>query len=301
MHSGAVALDFADRLALVLKALAVSRSQLAAALAVDKSLVSRWLSGGTVPGNHNLSRLTAFFAVHVPGFTMFDWEGDFTSLAARLGIAPTHTGSRNRADVGAVSKHVPDFARLPAFSSSAHETAARGPRYCGMWRSWMPTVGRPNDFHCEHTVIWQDGQWLSGFALGFSYRWPLAGFIANGQLTILLSDEFDFVTRTFSRADQPIIDQVDGLMLAAASLPHQAPTACRVIMERVTAATVTRDEMDAALVAHSGERRLFAADQIDPVMRADLLPDCGPSHVQHGGDRLLRADTAMRLVKTRSH
>ena len=293
-------MEFAERLALVLKALAVSRSQLAAALAVDKSLVSRWLSGSTTPGNHNLSRLTSFVAGQVAGFTMFDWESEPAALAVRLGIAPASAGPSSGTG-GAVSGQLPDFAHLPAFSSSAHESAARGPRYCGLWRTWMPTVGRPDDFHCEHTAIWQDGQWLSGFALGFSYKWPLAGFIANGQLTLLLSDEFDFVTRTFSRADQPIIDQVDGLMLAAASLPHQAPTACRVIMERVTAATATREEIHAALVAHAAERCLITADQVDPIMRADLLPDCGPSHVGHGGDRLLRADPTMRLVKTRSH
>ena len=293
-------MEFAGRLALVLKALSVSRSQLAAALAVDKSLVSRWLSGSTTPGNHNLSRLTSFVASQVAGFTMFDWESEPAALAVRLGIVPARAGPSSGTG-GAASGQIPDFAHLPAFSSSAHESAARGPRYRGLWRTWMPTVGRPDDFHCEHTVIWQDGQWLSGFALGFSYKWPLAGFIANGQLTLLLSDEFDFVTRTFSRADQPIIDQVDGLMLAAASLPHQAPTACRIIMERVTAATATREEIHTALVAHAAERRLITADQVDPAMRTDLLPDCGPSHVEHGGDRLLRADPTMRLVKTRSH
>ena len=301
---------FSERLALVMKVLAISRGQLASALAVDKSLVSRWLSGATSPRDHNLARLTAYVARAIPRFTMLDWEADASSLAARLGLADS-ADSQSGADPDARATpsrpppvplgpiDLPDFARLPAFATAIHETAARGKRYCGLWRAWMPTYGRPDAFHCEHTVLWQDGSWLSGVAVGVSYRWPLVGSIVNGQLLLIMSDASDLVFRQFNRADEPIIDQVDGLMLGAASLPHQAPTACRVVMERMLPPDADRDDIEAALHSHAAERRFLTADELPPGLLADLLPDTGATPGRSGGERLLRADTTQRLVKTR--
>ena len=134
---------------------------------------------------------------------------------------------------------------------------------------------------------------------GFSYRWPLIAMVANGQLFMHLADPFNFVTRQFSRADEPIIDQVDGLMLSPASLPHQAPTACRIIMARVTAPGASRDEIDAALTEHAADRRLIPGAEMCATLRADLLPDCGPVAEAAGGDRLLRTDVTQRLVRSR--
>ena len=301
---------FSERLTLVMKVLAVSRGQLASALAVDKSLVSRWLSGATSPSDNNLARLTAYIARTIPRFTMLDWDADASSLAVRLGLADgSGNPSGSAAEAPAMPSgpprdlprpiDLPDFARLPAFATALHETAARGNRYCGLWRAWMPTYGRPDAFHCEHTVLWQDGAWLGGAAVGVSYRWPLVGFIVNSQLLLVMSDANDLVFRQFNRADEPIIDQVDGLMLGAASLPHQAPTACRVVMQRVLPQDATREEIDAALQGHAAERCFLSADELPPGLLADLLPDTGSTPSLSGGERLLRADTTQRLVKTR--
>lgn len=302
---------FSQQLTLIKKTLAISRGQLAATLAVDKSIVSRWLSGATVPNDHNLARLTNLVAETVPGFTMFDWERDDAGFAARLGLVAHGDGSFTAVgditgpqpaiveDLARPLTDLPDFARLPAFSSALHETAVRGIRYCGMWRAWMPTYGRPDAFHCEHTVLWQEGMWLVGFALGVSYRWPLTGFIANGQLLLFMSDANDFVLRQFSRADEPIIDQIDGLMLAAASLPHQTPTACRVIMERVLHGDASRAAIDASLAQLAAERQFLSASELPVGMATDLLPECGPAAASKGGERLLRADVTHSLMKTR--
>lgn len=301
---------FSERLALVMKVLAVSRGQLASALAVDKSLVSRWLSGATSPSDHNLARLTAYIARTIPHFTMLDWDADASCLAARLGLAEgaTHqNGSETEAPAMPSGPprdqprpiDLPDFSQLPAFATAIHETAARGKRYCGLWRAWMPTFGRSDAFHCEHTVLWQDGAWLSGLAVGVSYRWPLVGLIVNGQLLLVMSDANDLVFRQFNRADGPIVDQVDGLMLGAASLPHQAPTACRVVMQRVLWPDANREEIDAALQSYAAERCFLTADELPPGLLADLLPDTGSTPSLSGGERLLRADTTQRLVKTR--
>jgi transcriptional regulator with XRE-family HTH domain len=289
-----------------MKAIALSRGQLAADLGVDKSVVSRWLSGATVPTDHNLARLTARVTRNVPGFTMLAWERDIDGLHALLGLAdgtgaaaPAGTQPAIVADLARPLIDLPDFAHLPAFGPAAHESSARGARWCGLWQSWMATVGRPDLFHCEHTVIRQQGSWLSGHAHGVCYRWPLAGFIANGQLLLVFSDASDFVFRQFNRADQPIIDQVDGLMLAAASLPHQAPTACRVLMIRLLGADAAPEEIEDALRARAAERAWFSAEDLPAGMAEALLPDCGPAAERSGGDRLLRADPSLSLVRTR--
>ena len=77
--------DFPARLLLVLKALSISRGRLASELAVDKSVISRWLSGGQAPSGENLANLTALVASRRPGFTLLDWEAEPEDLAARLG------------------------------------------------------------------------------------------------------------------------------------------------------------------------------------------------------------------------
>lgn len=299
---------FADQLTLVMKSLAISRGQLASGLAVDKSIVSRWLSGATQPSEHNLARLTGHIAVAIPGFNMFDWDRDVADLAARLRAssdAPDAFKDGKALQPGVVPdlaqplSDLPAFAGLSAFGTALHETAASGRRYCGLWRAWMPTVGRPDSFHCEHTVLWQEGSWLVGYAQGVSYRWPLVGFVANSQLLLVMSDVSDFVIRQFNRADEPIVDQVDGLMLAAASLPHQAPTACRVIMARVLPQDATREEIDIALADRAAERCFLDSDELPDGIAAGLLPDSGPAAALIGGDRLLRADPTKALMKTR--
>ena len=80
--------DFPARLLLALKALSLSRGRLAVELAVDKSVVSRWLSGHQAPTGENLANLTAVVAARRPGFTLLDWEADLEALSARLGVAP---------------------------------------------------------------------------------------------------------------------------------------------------------------------------------------------------------------------
>jgi transcriptional regulator with XRE-family HTH domain len=58
--------SFSDNLRLVLELLSMSAARLASELAVDKSVVSRWLNGSVQPSAHNLSRLSAFVASRLP-------------------------------------------------------------------------------------------------------------------------------------------------------------------------------------------------------------------------------------------
>lgn len=79
--------DFARKFGLVLKAFNLSRGRLAQTVGIDKSVVSRWASGATVPTDHNLSLLTQAVMRHKADFGRADWDFDVEAFAARLGLA----------------------------------------------------------------------------------------------------------------------------------------------------------------------------------------------------------------------
>lgn len=76
--------DFSQKLGLLLKAHNLSRARLAQVVGIDKSVVSRWVSGVQAPTDHNLSLLTQVIATHRPGFCRFDWDLDLNIFKARL-------------------------------------------------------------------------------------------------------------------------------------------------------------------------------------------------------------------------
>ena len=95
--------DFAQKLGLVLKATNLSRGRLAQTAGVDKSMVSRWVSGVQVPSDHNMSLLTEAVARHRPGFERRDWDLDAEGFANRL----------DALKAGASSLEAPSIAVLP--------------------------------------------------------------------------------------------------------------------------------------------------------------------------------------------
>ena len=84
----AVEPNFSRKLNLVLKTLNLSRGRLAQSVGVDKSVVSRWASGVSMPTDHNLSLLTEAVARRKADFSRHDWDLGADAFAARLGIAP---------------------------------------------------------------------------------------------------------------------------------------------------------------------------------------------------------------------
>ena len=64
-----------ERLSLALKTINLSPAALGAAVGVDKSVVSRWLSGKVRPSGHNLTRIAIEIARHRPGFSTLALEG----------------------------------------------------------------------------------------------------------------------------------------------------------------------------------------------------------------------------------
>lgn len=76
--------DFARKLDAVLRTFNLSRGKLAQTVGIDKSVVSRWASGATMPTDHNLSLLTQAVARHKPDFARLDWDLDAAVFADRL-------------------------------------------------------------------------------------------------------------------------------------------------------------------------------------------------------------------------
>jgi serine/threonine-protein kinase len=79
--------DFPARLSLALNALNLSRGQLSALLGVNKSLVSRWLSGEMRPSGYNLARISAEIAKRKPGFNMNAWIAPLPEFEAALELS----------------------------------------------------------------------------------------------------------------------------------------------------------------------------------------------------------------------
>jgi adenylate cyclase len=78
--------DFAQKFQLALEALNWSRTGCARELGVDKSVVSRWASGGARPTRHNLTRFTAMIQQTHPRFQAGDWRLDAIRFAALFRI-----------------------------------------------------------------------------------------------------------------------------------------------------------------------------------------------------------------------
>lgn len=79
--------DFATKLDTVLRTFNLSRGALAHTIGIDKSVVSRWVSGANEPTDHNLSLLTTAVARHKPDFARLDWDLDTVAFARRLRLS----------------------------------------------------------------------------------------------------------------------------------------------------------------------------------------------------------------------
>ena len=116
--------DFARKFALVLKAFNLSRGRLAQTVGIDKSVVSRWASGTTVPTDHNLSLLTQAVMRHKADFGRADWDLDVEAFAARLGLAPPAPATVPPAPAG---EQRIAFCRAPDGVRLAYATVGAGP------------------------------------------------------------------------------------------------------------------------------------------------------------------------------
>ena len=135
----------ADKLNLVMKALAVSRGQLASQLAVDKSIVSRWVSGANSPSGENLTVLTRWVSARVPGFSGLHWDGDIAQVSALLGAGELATTG-----LGAAF----DFwLRKPVLADAVASSGAVATLCEGFWRTTRPAPNTSDWYIREYVLI----------------------------------------------------------------------------------------------------------------------------------------------------
>jgi transcriptional regulator with XRE-family HTH domain len=150
---------FSAKLTLVLKALSMSRGQVASLLEVDKSAVGRWLTGAVRPSAHSLAQLSAVVAGRIPGFAVVDWDRSLEALAELLGVAP---------EAAPPSRAVRLAATLPTalVDELLDTTAMRASAYEGFYRSTRPFAQFPGQFIHDHIMIRREDSGVLGFTMG---------------------------------------------------------------------------------------------------------------------------------------
>ena len=255
--------EFTKKLDFVLKALSLSRGRLAADLGVNKSVVSRWLSGAALPTSHNLARVTALIARAAPDFTMLDWDLPLEVLAARLAPAPRDDPDRPLA--------------FPLIERSTAEIAASGDRYTGLWRSTRVGVMRPEMFARDHLLILRAKGQLTIRLFSGSYDWPGWAVLVRGRINILFGED-DLSHIMLAPPDSPIVEAMDGLMLASAADNFRSPVALPLFLERVSPPGLVDPQdpvLEDMIEAARGQAIYVPESDIDPALVAHLRMEVG--------------------------
>ena len=322
-------IDFAGRLDLALKALSIGRGRLAADVAVDKSVVTRWLGGVTRPSPHNLERISRAIAAHCPGFTMLDWERADADFAARLGVYAPGALSASPDGPPAPAPHsaappvaapqLPSTAAPHAFlhdtqalttilsmpfglvEAAEKETARRAQTYCGRWRLTRLSATGKLVYVVEHALIRRrgNGLWFDHFAGGHLLSgWML---VLGNRLYAMVADEADdsFGFYLLNGVVGPRAERLDGLLTSVGSERNADPFAMILVLERAGELTGDDDDDDddawgAASIAGLGVRD---PDTLDPAVCAAIARDFGPATLAGGGDAILRIPHERSLAR----
>jgi transcriptional regulator with XRE-family HTH domain len=275
---------FHQKLALVLKALTISRVALAAELGIDKSVVGRWVSGRVQPSSHNLARLSAYVASRVDGFTTLDWERPISGIAPMLGASAE--ALRQAADAGSS-----DMLTLPLLAESRAITVRRGECYEGIFRTTRPYAQYPGRFMHDAILIRRGPEGDLRFLLVNSgVKVEGVVLLQQSQLFIISADYTSgaYAFGILNGVNTVQAGVLDGLLMWCSLDSLRTPTASAILVQRV--ADLTGDEaIDGAAFAE-----LCAADplapegSLSPELVHHLTRDIGPSQIAVGGDWLLK-------------
>jgi transcriptional regulator with XRE-family HTH domain len=285
---------FAAKLRLVLKLLTLSSAQLASALEIHKSVVSRWLSGGVEPSAHNLGRLTALIASRAPGFSALDWERSLEGLAQMFGADPaSYPAPRRKA-----AKVMP----LIIWDQMLATAERRGSAYEGFFRTTRPSLSEIGGFIHEYGIIQPHPSGLPRFRLA-SFGSFLDGWMIplHDQLYCITADVTNGVLMfgVFNGVGAARVDVVDGLVLSPSPDAGRSPTAVPLISEHVEDLTGDPEADEARFAELSALKRFVDVDAVPQALRDRLLRDVGPKAFAEGGALVLQMPLAGSLARAR--
>ena len=284
--------DFPSRLLLALKALSISRGRLAAELAVDKSVISRWLSGKQAPTGQNLANLTALVASRRPGFTLLDWEADLDALTARLGVAPGEPAS----PWGPLAAWLPES----VLQETKTLTDLRADAYEGFWRTTRPAMGHPGRFIHDPLMIRRaDNGFLTCRIAVEDMRFEGWTFLTQTQLFSVMSEPRTgmFTFSIFNAVLRHRAEVLDGISMGLQRVGGGSPAAMGCMMERVGFLSGDPAADDAAFEAAAQADPLAPEGSIPPEIAARLMPDVGPAALAAGGMAILTMPFATSLSR----
>lgn len=247
--------DFAARLRLALGRANLSPAALGAAVGVDKSVVSRWLSGRVRPTQHNLSRIAAVLAERLPGFTVLSF-GNPDLLGPNL-LGPNLPGSASApvdTDLGSHALPVP-FAQLDA---ARNETTRRGMEYFGTYWLYYWSFGQPGRYARMALILRPENGLIEARygAEGFAFKgWAL--LMLNRMYLVMSEERFEAMAfLVLNAGQQPKARFITGVLTGPAE-GLLVPTAAAAVLVRngdltldpaVDLARFTQDCQSAAIV-----------------------------------------------------
>jgi transcriptional regulator with XRE-family HTH domain len=283
---------FAAKLDLALRSLSIGRGRLAAEIGVDKSVVSRWLSGAARPSAYNLERISRLIGGQCPGFSMLDWDHEPDAFGRRLGIgaaaAPLAPDDR--------TCH-PGALPFGSLELAALETKRRASAYTGRWKVTRLSSSGEMIAFSEHLLIRPDGAGLTiehRFATHMLKGWLL---ISEGTLYAFVSDSADgsFAYYCLNGVVGPKAHRLDGIHTSVGGHRATTPFAQIIVLERV--GDLEGAEADDAW-ADEGTANWGAVNigDLDSSIVAAIGRDFGASAAREGGEAVLRVPLERSLA-----
>jgi transcriptional regulator with XRE-family HTH domain len=283
---------FSAKLEFILKALSLSRGQLAAELGIDKSAVGRWVTGTVLPSTHSLSRLTSLLATRIEGFAILDWDQSIEDLGERLGVG-------SRGVPGPKVASLLDSLPSGLVAEVLDTTARRAEAYEGFFRSTRPYALNPGRFLHDQVMIRRDDNGLLRFVLG------TGGVFVHGlimpqqtQLFIVASEQTSgaFAFGILNGVNTRQAGMLDGIILNCALDSGRTPTASAVVLERIADLTGERAADDARFHEAAHRDPMAPNGSVPDALARHLVRDIGPTPLAAGGDWLLRLPITRSLA-----
>jgi transcriptional regulator with XRE-family HTH domain len=268
---------FAKNLGLLLKLASMSGARLASGLAVNKSVVSRWLNGEARPSAANLARLTALVAARSPGFNEADWERDPQGFAALFGM-----------EVGAREQPAPVLP-IPGWEEMAATAALRGAAYEGFFRTTRPGRSGPGEFVHDHVMVRRDAEGMLRLRMGNNGA-SIGGVLIpwHGQIYMIFEDAIGgtMLFAVFNGLGAAKIEAFDGLALVPGFDLTHTFALMAAICERVGDLSGDAEADDRRFQALIETRHEAALGSIPQAVQRHLVRDVGPAQLALGGELL---------------